>query len=160
MIICIRRFSRSSVLMLLVVISPLWRSREARMTSQTPVPKRIWTCSTVSVYRIPPLTYSTGNSFQVDLVVHPKPVIADQISSTGGSPSYKPDANTPTNSNEPYLDWLNFILNQTTISQTYSTSYGDDEQTVPPDYATSVCNGFAQLGSRGASIMISSGDSG
>jgi hypothetical protein len=57
---CIRRFSRSSVLMLLVVISPLWRSREARMTSQTPVPKQIWTCSTVSVYRIPRLTYSTG----------------------------------------------------------------------------------------------------
>ncbi|KIM88198.1 hypothetical protein PILCRDRAFT_62783 [Piloderma croceum F 1598] len=80
--------------------------------------------------------------------------------STDGSPPFKPDANAPNNTNEPYLDWLNFILNQTTISQTYSTSYGDDEQTVPPDYANSVCNGFAQLGSRGASIMFSSGDSG
>ena len=46
------------------------------------------------------------------------------------------------------------------LPQTFSTSYGDDEQTVPIDFATSVCNQFAQLGARGASIMFSSGDSG
>ena len=38
--------------------------------------------------------------------------------STGGSPPFIPDEGTDTNSNEPYLDWLNFILNQTTIPQT------------------------------------------
>ncbi|KAJ7089878.1 peptidase S8/S53 domain-containing protein [Mycena belliarum] len=80
--------------------------------------------------------------------------------STGGSPPFNQDSNTPTNTNEPYLDWLNFILNQTTIPQTFTTSYGDDEQTVPQDYATTVCNMFAQLGARGSSIMFSSGDSG
>ncbi|KAI0796218.1 peptidase S8/S53 domain-containing protein [Abortiporus biennis] len=80
--------------------------------------------------------------------------------STGGSPPFKPDSNTPTNTNEPYLDWLNFILGQSTIPQTFTTSYGDDEQTVPFDYATSVCNLFAQLGVRGSSIMFSSGDDG
>ncbi|RPD64171.1 subtilisin-like protein [Lentinus tigrinus ALCF2SS1-7] len=80
--------------------------------------------------------------------------------STGGSPPFKPDDNTPTNTNEPYLDWLNFILAQDTIPQTFTTSYGDDEQTVPFDYATSVCNLFAQLGARGSSIMFSSGDDG
>jgi len=90
-------------------------------------------------------------------VAYPTPVT---YYSTGGSPPFKPDAFTPTNTNEPYLDWLQYILNQTTISQTYSTSYGDDEQTVPPEYAASVCNGYAQLGSRGASILFSSGDSG
>jgi tripeptidyl-peptidase-1 len=41
-----------------------------------------------------------------------------------------------------------------------STSYGDDEQTVPLSYATSVCNGFAQLGARGISLLFSSGDNG
>jgi len=56
--------------------------------------------------------------------------------------------------NEPYLDWLNFILNQTSIPQTITTSYGDDEQSVPNDYADSVCNGFAQLGARGVSILF------
>ncbi|KAI0079096.1 subtilisin-like protein [Panus rudis PR-1116 ss-1] len=80
--------------------------------------------------------------------------------STGGSPPFKPDDNTPTNTNEPYLDWLNFVLAQSSVPQTFTTSYGDDEQTVPFDYATQVCNLFAQLGARGASIMFSSGDDG
>jgi len=80
--------------------------------------------------------------------------------STGGSPPFIPDSGTPNNTNEPYLDWLNFILAQKTIPQTFTTSYGDDEQTVPPDYAESVCNLFAQLGVRGSSVMFASGDSG
>ncbi|KAH8104065.1 peptidase S8/S53 domain-containing protein [Cristinia sonorae] len=80
--------------------------------------------------------------------------------STGGSPPFIPDSNTPTNTNEPYLDWLNFILGQSSIPQTFTTSYGDDEQTVPFDYATNVCNLFAQLGARGSSILFSSGDDG
>ncbi|KAJ7780215.1 peptidase S8/S53 domain-containing protein [Mycena maculata] len=80
--------------------------------------------------------------------------------STGGSPPFVADSNTPTNTNEPYLDWLDFILNQTTIPQTISTSYGDDEQTVPEDYAVSVCNLFAQLGARGTTVTFSSGDDG
>ena len=42
----------------------------------------------------------------------------------------------------------------------FTTSYGDDEQTVPEDYAVQVCNLFAQLGARGSSIMFSSGDDG
>jgi tripeptidyl-peptidase I len=58
------------------------------------------------------------------------------------------------------MDWLNFILNQETIPQTISTSYGDDEQTVPLDYATSVCNMFARLGAMGVTVLFASGDSG
>jgi tripeptidyl-peptidase I len=80
--------------------------------------------------------------------------------STGGSPPFIPDSITPSNTNEPYLDWLNFVLEQETIPQTISTSYGDDEQTVPPDYAASVCDLFVQLGSRGVSVLFSSGDFG
>ncbi|KZP30472.1 subtilisin-like protein [Athelia psychrophila] len=80
--------------------------------------------------------------------------------STGGSPPFKPDAATPTNTNEPYLDFLSFLSNQTTVAQTLTTSYGDDEQSIPHDYATRVCNGFAALGARGVSILFSSGDFG
>ncbi|KAF8752848.1 Subtilisin-like protein [Rhizoctonia solani] len=80
--------------------------------------------------------------------------------STGGSPPYKPDSNTPTNTNEPYLEWVNYMLNKTTLPLTISTSYGDDEQTVPLDYATRVCSSFAQLGVRGVSVLFSSGDGG
>ncbi|KAI0064451.1 subtilisin-like protein [Artomyces pyxidatus] len=80
--------------------------------------------------------------------------------STAGSPPFKPDVEQRTNTNEPYLDWLDFLLNQTTIPQTISTSYGDDEQTVPLDYAQSVCTLFAQLGAMGVSVLFASGDTG
>lgn len=55
--------------------------------------------------------------------------------STGGSPPYTPDGNTPSNTNEPYLDWLNYITNQTTIPATFSTSYGDDGE-LPNNFET------------------------
>ncbi|KAL1762764.1 peptidase S8/S53 domain-containing protein [Schizophyllum commune] len=80
--------------------------------------------------------------------------------STGGSPPYNEDSQTPTNTNEPYLDWLEYILDQDDIPQTFTTSYGDDEQTVPQDYAQNVCDQLAKLGARGASILFSSGDFG
>ncbi|PFH51001.1 hypothetical protein AMATHDRAFT_59869 [Amanita thiersii Skay4041] len=96
------------------------------------------------------IQYTTGMSF-------PTP---NTYYSTGGSPPFNPDSQTPTNTNEPYLDWLNFILGQTNIPQVITTSYGDDEQTVPQDYANSVCNMFATLGSMGTTVFFSSGDFG
>jgi tripeptidyl-peptidase-1 len=51
-------------------------------------------------------------------------------------------------------------MKQRTIPQTISTSYGDDEQTVPQDYAKSVCDLFAQLGAMGVTLLFSSGDDG
>lgn len=80
--------------------------------------------------------------------------------STGGSPPFIPEDATPTNTNEPYMEWLHYILGQESIPQTFTTSYGDDEQTVPQDYAESICNMFAQLGVRGSSVIFSSGDYG
>jgi tripeptidyl-peptidase-1 len=71
-----------------------------------------------------------------------------------------PDLLTPTDTNEPYLDWLNYVLALNSTPQVISTSYGDDEQTVPQSYATAVCNGFAQLGARGVTLLFSSGDNG
>ncbi|KAG6888473.1 hypothetical protein C0995_008046 [Termitomyces sp. Mi166 len=96
------------------------------------------------------IQYTTGISFPTPNIYY----------STGGSPPFISDDSTPTNTNEPYLDWLNFILNSTTIPQTITTSYGDDEQTVPQDYAVKVCNLFAQLGSIGTTAFFSSGDEG
>ncbi|KAI4128849.1 MAG: hypothetical protein LQ347_004015 [Umbilicaria vellea] len=88
---------------------------------------------------------------------YPTPLIAF---TTGGSPPFNPDAATTTDTNEPYLTWLNAILNQTALPQTISTSYGDDEQTVPYAYATTVCKQFAQLGARGITLLFASGDNG
>ncbi|KAL8807356.1 MAG: hypothetical protein Q9200_004696 [Gallowayella weberi] len=88
---------------------------------------------------------------------YPTPLIAYN---TGGSPPFKPDINTPTNTNEPYLTWVRYVLAQSDLPQVISTSYGDDEQTVPEAYARRVCNEFAQLGARGISLLFASGDSG
>ena len=62
--------------------------------------------------------------------------------------------------NEPYNVWLQTVLAQEDVPQTISNSYADNEQTVPPDFAQRVCQGFAQLGARGISVLFGSGDSG
>ena len=82
--------------------------------------------------------------------------------STGGSPPWKPDSgsNPNNNTNEPYLDWLKYMLDKSDLPQTITSSYGDDEQTVPKDYADNVCNLFMKLGARGVSFLCSSGDGG
>ena len=52
-------------------------------------------------------------------------------SSVGGLPPFKPDEFSSQNdTNEPYLDFLNYALDQDSFPQVLSTSYGDDEQTV------------------------------
>ncbi|KAI1393236.1 tripeptidyl-peptidase 1 precursor [Hypoxylon trugodes] len=81
--------------------------------------------------------------------------------STGGSPPFNPSPSTPDNSNEPYLVWVNYLLDQESFPQVIrATSYADDEQTVPESYARRVCQQFAQVGARGTSLLFSSGDSG
>ena len=46
------------------------------------------------------------------------------------------------------------------LPQVISSSYGDDEQTVPEAYAKKICNLFAQLGAKGVSFLVASGDDG
>jgi len=79
--------------------------------------------------------------------------------SVGGRP---PIVGGGTNTNEPYLEFLNYLLglSNASLPNTVSISYGDDEDTVPLDYADNVCNLFAQLGARGVSVLVASGDSG
>jgi len=81
---------------------------------------------------------------------------------TEGSPPFTPDNNTQTDTNEPYLLWLDHMLQvrDSELAQTISTSYDDDEQSVPKSYAHRVCNEFAQLGARGVSLFFASGDEG
>ncbi|TAQ83531.1 hypothetical protein B7494_g8146 [Chlorociboria aeruginascens] len=79
--------------------------------------------------------------------------------STGGSP---PIVGGGSNTNEPYLEFLDYLLglSNSSLPNTISISYGDDEDTVPLDYADEVCNLFSQLGARGVSVLVASGDSG
>ncbi|KAH9166376.1 subtilisin-like protein [Lactarius sanguifluus] len=61
---------------------------------------------------------------------------------------------------DEFLNWLNYVLGQWSVPQTVSTPYGMPEDTVPPDYAMHLCNLFAQLGVRGASVLFASGNDG
>jgi len=85
--------------------------------------------------------------------------------STGGRGPWVADLDQPDlahSGNEPYLEFLQGVLklSQQDLPQVLSTSYGENEQSVPRSYALSVCNLFAQLGSRGVTVVFSSGDSG
>jgi tripeptidyl-peptidase I len=84
---------------------------------------------------------------------------------TAGSPPFVPNLDVPDeedNSNEPYLDYYEYLLNKTNdeLPQVISNSYGDDEQSVPPDYATRVCDMIGMMGLRGITVIESSGDTG
>ena len=85
--------------------------------------------------------------------------------STGGLGELIPDLDQPNisvNQNEPYLDFLHYILSlpDDELPTTLTTSYGEDEQSVPEPYTNRTCSLFAQLGARGVSVLFSSGDTG
>ncbi|UNI19609.1 Tripeptidyl-peptidase I [Purpureocillium takamizusanense] len=86
--------------------------------------------------------------------------IHNDFYSTAGSPPFIPDASTPNNTNEPYIEWLNYMNGLDKVPTTVTSSYGDNEQTVPRDYAETVCNQFMKLAARGVSVLVSSGDGG
>lgn len=84
---------------------------------------------------------------------------------TAGLGELVPDLDQPTpesNQNEPYLEQLGYLLSlpDEELPLTLTTSYGEDEQSVPAAYANSTCSMFAQLGARGTSVIFSSGDTG
>ncbi|KAI3321893.1 subtilisin-like protein [Xylariaceae sp. AK1471] len=93
---------------------------------------------------------------------HPLPITEFSV---GGRGPLVPDLDQPdinVNNDEPYLEFLKNVLKlpQHQLPQVISTSYGENEQSVPKSYAVTICNLIAQLGSRGVSVIFSSGDSG
>ncbi|XXH03518.1 hypothetical protein Hte_009923 [Hypoxylon texense] len=85
--------------------------------------------------------------------------------STGGRGPLVPDLDQPdpeNGSNEPYLEYLEYLLDlpDEELPHTLTTSYGEDEQSVPRTYVEKVCTMFGQLGARGVSVLFSSGDTG
>ena len=60
---------------------------------------------------------------------------------------------------DPFLTFLGYLAREPNIPQIIGMSYGM-EQVPPPGYAMAVCNLFAQLGVRGASVLVASGING
>ena len=57
-----------------------------------------------------------------------------------------------------FLVWLKYMIDQPTVPQMISMSYDGEEQYFSEGYAIAVCKLFAQLGARGASVILASGD--
>ncbi|EGX94291.1 tripeptidyl peptidase [Cordyceps militaris CM01] len=88
---------------------------------------------------------------------HPTPLTTWNV---GGQPPFRASAAKVRNGNEPYMEWLHHLLAQEHLPSVISVSYADEEQTVPEAYARRVCAAFAQLGARGVSVLVASGDEG
>ncbi|KAH9054232.1 subtilisin-like protein [Lactarius vividus] len=66
----------------------------------------------------------------------------------------------PSGTGDWYITWLEYILHQEDIPQTISISYSGDERYASREYTSYVCDMFAQLGARGVSVLVSSGNVG
>jgi tripeptidyl-peptidase I len=79
---------------------------------------------------------------------------------TGGSPPFIPDAVVASNNNEPYLEFYSRLLlsRREDLPFVVSSSYDENERTVPPEYARRVCNLIGLLGLRGVTVLHCSGD--
>ena len=60
-----------------------------------------------------------------------------------------------------YTEWLDYMAAKTSVPPTISMAYGlTSESSITREYAVSVCELFGQLGARGVSILVASGDGG
>ncbi|KAH9165054.1 subtilisin-like protein [Lactarius sanguifluus] len=68
----------------------------------------------------------------------------------------------PEGVDDEYLSWFDYMLDldETNIPQTISMSYAWYEAVLPLDYAKAMCDLFMQLGARGVSVLVASGDDG
>lgn len=93
------------------------------------------------------------------------PAIKTNFFSTAGRGPLIPDLDQPNaedNQNEPYMEFFTYLLGLADgeLPSVLTTSYGESEQSVGAAYANKVCDMIGQLGTRGVSVLFSSGDTG
>ena len=59
-----------------------------------------------------------------------------------------------------FLGWVLYMVDAPTVPQTVSLTYGFDEDVISEEYAVYACDLFAELGARGVSILVASGNHG
>ncbi|KAF8257382.1 subtilisin-like protein [Lactarius quietus] len=88
-------------------------------------------------------------------LTYPTPIIFYSIGGTGKwSDSGEPEAG------DSILELFKDLIDLPKIPQTISMSYGAHEPDLPLTYATAICKLFTQLGARGVSILVASGNEG
>ncbi|KAK1517009.1 uncharacterized protein CCOS01_12558 [Colletotrichum costaricense] len=68
----------------------------------------------------------------------------------------------PGDTTEPWLIWLDAMLKlpDEKLPHTITTSFGENEQSLPDGYVQQICDQFGALGARGVTMFAASGDSG
>ena len=63
---------------------------------------------------------------------------------------------------EPFMKWLYAVGNTSDadVPKLFSTSYGEDEESIPMQWSVRTNNEFMKAGARGISLLFASGDSG
>ncbi|KAH8981856.1 subtilisin-like protein [Lactarius hatsudake] len=89
-------------------------------------------------------------------MAYPTPII---FYSTGGLQRWSTGSGEPL-PGDADLESLDYLLKKKVIPQTISISYGTDERNVPREYARALCILYAQLGARGVSVLLPTGDDG
>jgi tripeptidyl-peptidase-1 len=97
------------------------------------------------------IQYATAMAFPTPLIFY----------NVGGFREIAPYYNVPTDG-DMFLEWFDYILQvgEGNIPQTISISHIEKEEYIPRDYARVLCVLFAELGLRGVSVLVASGDDG
>lgn len=117
-----------------------------------------YTCQPINGGRCPS---TRQGGLEANLDVQYARAITERIPNTYYSTGGRPPQNG-VNDNEPYLEFLNYLLGlpKDQLPQTMSISYADTEPSVPVDYQKKTCDLFSQLGAKGVSVFVASGDFG
>jgi tripeptidyl-peptidase-1 len=95
------------------------------------------------------IEYTAAMAFPTQLIFY----------SIGGESEWAPDG-MPV-AEDAYLQWFNHILgDEPNMPQTISIASGNNEWDFPKEYARALCGRFLELGARGVSVLIASGDDG
>jgi tripeptidyl-peptidase-1 len=97
---------------------------------------------------------ANSNIQYAEALVYPTPII---FYSTGGDVATDPQTGEPA-PGDLFMEWLKFVLDKVAVPQTITMSYSAFEKDIPLEYADFICNMFAELGARGSSVLIASGN--
>ncbi|KAI9451104.1 subtilisin-like protein [Lactarius psammicola] len=103
-----------------------------------------------------PSTEGNLNVQWTQAMAYPTPHI---FYNTGGGLRIQPGNREPA-AGDAWLEWLKYILKETNVPQTIVTPYSNNERDLPLEYSKALCKLFAQLGTRGASVIFTSGNGG
>ena len=104
----------------------------------------------------PPSDEANQNIQYTQAIAYPTP---QTFYSTSGGIAILRDSDLPAADDADEV-WLKYLLAEERVPQTISLSYGEREKDLPLAYADAICNLYAQLGARGVTVLVASGNEG